>query len=125
MLPSLKKKPSQVAQVDTPRPISSRSSASPSSRAEAPVAMITLSASYTPLSARMTNGRLPKSTLVTSSAIMSVPKRSPCLRIVSMRSGPRMPSTKPGKFSTCVVSISWPPAWTPVNMSGARLARAA
>ena len=35
-----KKNPSQVAQVDTPWPISARSAGSPSRRADAPVAMI-------------------------------------------------------------------------------------
>jgi hypothetical protein len=30
-------------------------------------------------------------------------------------SGPMMPSGKPGKFSTSVVSISWPPGWSLVD----------
>ena len=37
-----KKYPSQVAQVDTPWPMSARSDGNPSSRAEAPVAMISV-----------------------------------------------------------------------------------
>ena len=41
---SRKKKPSQVAQVEIPRPTSSRSPGSPSSLAVAPVATITVSA---------------------------------------------------------------------------------
>jgi hypothetical protein len=107
---SLKKNPSQVAQVDTPRPMSSRSPGTPSSLAEAPVATMTVSASYAVSPTRTTNGRREKSTAVASSAIMSVPNRSACLRIVSISSGPMTPSTKPGKFSTSVVSMSWPPA---------------
>jgi hypothetical protein len=42
-----------------------------------------------------------------------------------------IPSGKPGKFSTSVVSMSWPPGWSDVDdgspsiTRGARLARAA
>ena len=32
-----------------------------------------------------------------------------------MSSGPMMPSGKPGKFSTSVVSMSWPPGWSLVE----------
>ena len=39
---SLKKNPSQVAQVDTPRPIRALSLGNPRSLAEAPVAMMTV-----------------------------------------------------------------------------------
>ena len=42
-----------------------------------------------------------------------------------MSSGPWMPSGKPGKFSTSLVSISWPPGALPPMTIGARLARAA
>ena len=47
-----------------------------------------------------------------------------------MSSGPMIPSGKPGKFSTSVVSMSWPPGWSLVDdgspsiTRGARLARA-
>ena len=62
----------------------------------------------------------------TSSVTISAPKRSAWARMFSMRSGPMMPSRKPGKFSTSVVFISAPPAVTaPSNISGSRLARAA
>ena len=46
-------------------------------------------------------------------------------RNLIMSSGPRMPSGKPGKFSTSVVSMSWPPAPMPSSTTGARLARPA
>ena len=63
---------------------------------------------------------------MTSSETSSAPKRSAWARMLSISSGPMMPSRKPGKFSTSVVFISAPPAVTePSNMSGARLARAA
>ncbi len=48
-----------------------------------------------------------------------------------MSSGPMIPSTNPGKFSTSVVSMSWPPGWSlveegsPSMTSGASWARAA
>ena len=45
----------------------------------------------------------------------SAPKRSACSRILVISSGPMMPSGKPGKFSTSVVSISWPPGWSLVD----------
>ena len=93
---SLKKKPSQVAQVETPRPMSSRSPGRPRSLAEAPVAMMTVSASCVTSATFTTNGRRMNSTAVTSSPTISVPKRSACLRIVSISSGPMTPSTKPG-----------------------------
>jgi hypothetical protein len=62
----------------------------------APVAMMTVSASTATSSALILNGRLRKSTSVTSSAIISVPKRAAWALKVSMRGGPSMPSTKPG-----------------------------
>ena len=44
----------------------------------------------------------------------SAPKFSACFFMFSTRSGPLMPSGKPGKFSTRVVSESCPPAsWPP------------
>ena len=93
---SLKKKPSHVAHVDTPWPSSSVSEGSPRSVADAPVARITVCASNDVSAVRTTKGRRAKSTATTSSAIMSVPNRSACLRIVSMSSGPSTGSTKPG-----------------------------
>ncbi len=93
---SLKKKPSQVAQVETPRPMSLDSLASPISLAEAPVAMITVSASTVVSPAVTRKGRRPRSTSVTSSLTISAPKRFAWLLRCSMRGGPSMPSTKPG-----------------------------
>ncbi len=93
---SRKNAPSQVAQVDTPRP---RRRASPgmfSQRALAPVATITLSAVYSSSSVRTTSGRREKSTEVTSTLWMTEPKRSACARKASISSGPMMPSAKPG-----------------------------
>ena len=52
------------------------------------------------------------------------------LRMRSIRSGPEMPSGKPGKFSTSVVVISWPPLTPPactepsLKRSGHRLSPA-
>ena len=60
-----------------------------------------------------------------SSGTSSAPKRSAWARMLSMRSGPMMPSRKPGKFSTSVVFISAPPAVTaPSKTSGFSDARA-
>ena len=76
------------------------------------------------------NGRAEKSTLLTLRVMTSVPKRTACSRKRIMSSGPMMPSGQPGKFSTSVVSMSWPPGWSLVDegspsiSSGARLARA-
>ena len=59
-----------------------------------------------------------------------MPKRSAWARNPAISSGPMMPSGNPGKFSTSVVSISWPPGWSlvedgsPSISSGSRLARA-
>ena len=76
------------------------------------------------LPTRTTKGEVEKSTLSTSAVRNSVPKRSDCSRNFAMRSGPMIPSGKPGKFSTSVVSMSWPPACRPSIMSGERFARA-
>ena len=60
-----------------------------------------------------------------SSGTSSAPKRSAWARMLSMSSGPMMPSWKPGKFSTSVVFISAPPAVTaPSKTSGFSDARA-
>ena len=45
----------------------------------------------------------------------SAPKRSACLRMFSTSCGPMIPSGKPGKFSTSVVSESWPPGSWPFD----------
>ena len=78
----------------------------------------------------MLNGRAERSTLVTFSVRISAPKRSACSRMLAMSSGPMIPSGKPGKFSTSVVSMSCPPGWSlvedgsPSMTRGSRLARA-
>ena len=46
--------------------------------------------------------------------------RVACAFMRSMSSGPWMPSGKPGKFSTSVVSMSCPPAALPSTSSGSR-----
>src|SRR4051812_6490855 len=62
--------------------------------------------------------------------MISAPKRVACSRNRTMSSGPMTPSGNPGKFSTSVVSISWPPGWSlvddgsPSSTRGLRLARA-
>ena len=93
---SLKKKPSQVAQVEMPRPISFDSAGRPSSFAEAPVAMTTVCDSKVCSPAVTTNGCFEKSTAVASSGIISVPKWAACFCMVSISSGPWTPSTNPG-----------------------------
>ena len=62
----LKKKPSQVAQVDTPRPDNFLSTPRSSHFADAPVAMISACAVYVTLLTCSVNGRRDKSTAVTS-----------------------------------------------------------
>ena len=79
--------------------------------------------SLSPIHTRLT--RPASSTRVTSSVMYSAPKRSACLRMLSISSGPRMPSGKPGKFSTSVVVINAPPDCPPSTTSGRRFARAA
>ena len=88
---------------------------------------MTVRARYSVPSASTTTLTSPSSeTDSTSSVMISAPKRSAWARMFSMRSGPMMPSRKPGKFSTSVVFISAPPAVTAPSMtSGSRLARAA
>ncbi len=110
---SRKKNPSQVAQYETPRPDSSSSPGRPSLRCCEPVATITALARWTVPSESVTvlTSSL-KSTALTSSGTSSEPNRSAWARMLSMRSGPMMPSRKPGKFSTSVVCISAPPAVT-------------
>ena len=89
----LKKKPSQVAQAETPWPIIFVSASRPSSFAEAPEDTMTASAVIAPpASSERRKGRLPKSTSVTVSSTISVPNRLACSRKTSMSSGPWMPS---------------------------------
>ncbi len=88
-----KKLPSQVAQVDTPKPRNFCSLGSPSQRALAPVATMTASAIISSwLSTMQRNGRWEKSTLVTMPVRISVPTRKACCRISSMMTGPDDPS---------------------------------
>ena len=125
-----KKNPSHVAQVDRPWPSRRPSASSPSIRLWAPVETMTDSAVWQCSRTHTWNGRELKSTLVTFSVRNSAPKRTACSRIRCMSSGPMIPSGKPGKFSTSVVSINWPPGWSlvllgsPSMTRGARLARA-
>jgi hypothetical protein len=69
--------------------------------------------------------RAPKAGISRSSAvIIAVPKRLACLPRSLISSGPSMPSTKPGKFSTPVVCISTPQCAGPSISTGSRSARA-
>ncbi len=124
---SRKKNPSHVAHQDTPCPDSRVSLGTPSWRYPDPMARITARARYSvPAPSRTTFTGPVRSTSTASSATRSAPNRSACLRRLSIRSGPRMPSGKPGKFSTSVVFISAPPAVTdPSSTTGASRARAA
>ena len=92
----LKKKPSQVAHVERPRPRRRRSDSSPRRRAEAPVATMSARARHVRSAVLTVKGRVERSTPTTSSSTNSVPNRSACLRITSISSGPRIASAKPG-----------------------------
>jgi hypothetical protein len=93
---SRKKNPSQVAQADTPRPRRRCSLSMSSQMADAPVAMITDSPRYSVPRAQTRNGRLEKSTRSMSTSTRVVPNLAACARKRPMRSGPSMPSGKPG-----------------------------
>jgi hypothetical protein len=93
---SRKKNPSQVAQADTPRPVSRDSPGTPSHFADAPVATITVWARCSSAPTSTPNGRLPKSTAVDVASDSRAPNRSACLRNWSISSGPMIPSGKPG-----------------------------
>ncbi len=123
---SRKKKPSQVAHQETPRPDSLSSLGRSSLRCWEPVVTITARARWTLPSESVTVLMSPvRSTDTMSSGISSAPKRSAWARMLSISSGPMMPSRKPGKFSTSVVFISAPPAVTaPSKTRGLREARA-
>jgi hypothetical protein len=125
--------PSHTAQAEMPlfqKPPSSPEPGKARRRATAPVAMITVSASTSLSSVKTLKGRWERSTRSTVSVNICVPMRRLCSRMRLVRSTPRMPSGKPGKFSTSVVVVSWPPAAMPLarkpsNSTGASSARAA
>lgn len=81
----------------------------PSLFADAPVAMMIVSAvsgSWSSWNSRQyRNGRAERSTLATVSVMIFVPKRKDCARNLSMSSGPRIPEGKPGKFSTVFLAV--------------------
>jgi hypothetical protein len=115
---SRKKKPSHVAHADTPRPSNVCSPGTFRYRAAAPMASTTERAPYRlPLTVTYLTGPS-NSTDSTSSDLSSAPNLTAWLRICSIRSGPMMPSEKPGKFSTSVVVIRAPPNWLPSNTNG-------
>ena len=93
---SRKKKPSQVAQVDTPCPSSRCSDGRPSIRADAPVVMIIERARNSRSPTETPKGPPERSTASASAVTNSAPKRSACSRNFIISSGPRMPSGKPG-----------------------------
>ena len=104
------KSPSHTAHAESPRFLNLDSSGRCSQCAVAPVAKITDRHSCHPEAERNRKGPPGrKSTSSASSSTISVPKRWACLFMSSIRSGPWMPSGKPGKFSTSVVNMSCPP----------------
>ena len=87
-----------MAQAETP-PIFVRNSSSSgrlSHFARAPVATMTVSAVISPLASVSRNGLSLNAAAFSSPVANSAPNRSACLRMRSMRSGPRTPSGKPG-----------------------------
>ena len=98
--------PSQMAQALMPAFQKRPSLGSPSRLALAPVARITALARMVWPSAVMRKGRWERSRLSASASTRRVPQRTAWALRRSIRSGPRMPSGKPGKFSTWVVVIS-------------------
>ncbi|GBC86197.1 hypothetical protein HRbin12_00183 [bacterium HR12] len=93
---SRKKKPSQVAQAETPRPRSRSSPGTPSQRALAPVAMMSVRVRQDSSPAQTVNGRDERSTRVALVARISASKRAACFSMASMSSGPMIPSGNPG-----------------------------
>ncbi len=94
---SRKKKPSQVAHAETPKPMNWPSDGMPSSLADAPVAMMSASVCSVLLSSIVTsNGERDRSTFVTVPSMNSVPKRAAWPSISSMSAGPMIPCLKPG-----------------------------
>ena len=120
-----KKKPSQVAQADTPLPEKASSEGRPRYLAVAPVAMISASQVYSPASPTRRMGFSARWVVWMWSKIISVLKRAACLSKRAINSGPWTPSGSAGQLSTSVVVISWPPWAMPVMSTGFRLARAA
>ena len=108
-----------MAQAEMPADQNCCSEGMPRRLAVAPVAMITLCARTVVSVPRMVKGREEKSTDSTSSVLRVDPQRFACARMRSIRSGPVMPSGKPGKFSTSVVVISCPPRTPPVGRARA------
>ena len=47
-----------------------------------------------------------------------------CCFMLYVKSKPFIPSTNPGKFSTLLVVVSWPPGWLPLITTGLKFARA-
>jgi hypothetical protein len=68
----------------------------PSHFADAPVAMISVSAASSPSVDTTRNGRSPSSTAVTSAVTTVVPKRSACALNSSISAGPCDPRRKAG-----------------------------
>jgi len=92
-----KKKPSQVAQAETPAPIRARSEGRPRYLADAPVAMMSVrAATSSPSSIVSWKGRCRRSAFTTVPASKAAPKRSACARNRSIRSGPVIASGNPG-----------------------------
>jgi len=54
-----------------------------------------------------------------------VPRFLACCSICCISQGPWTGSAKPGKFSTSVVMVSWPPGWIPAIRVGFSMAREA
>jgi hypothetical protein len=86
--------------------------------------MISERASIQVPSTLIRNGCLERSASATVPHMYSAPKRSACFFMFSTSSGPLMPSGKPGKFSTSVVTESCPPGSWPMITSGFSPARA-
>ena len=105
--------PSQIAQAEIPFCQNSSSPAICILFAVAPVAIIKLSAVNTSDQTLTSNGLLLKSTLSTVLVWISAPELSDCFLIWLINWLPSIPSGKPGKFSTTVVVVSWPPAAIP------------
>ena len=104
--------------------MSSFSLGRPRWRGEAPVAMITALLFISSLPAFSV--KVPSSSRAIDSTTLNstrAPKRSACFCRFIIRSGPMIPSGKPGKFSTSVVVVSWPPGWVPERTSGSSCAR--
>jgi hypothetical protein len=114
-----------VAQADTPLPEKASSEGRPRYWALAPVAMISASQVYSPLS--------PTRRIGFSRQVRGVDVVEDHLGVEALgvllearhQLGPCTPSASAGQLSTSVVVISWPPWAMPVMSTGFRLARAA